>query len=278
MANITVTIGDQVFGDGRFAVIGGPCVIEDEGIALEVGFAAKEITDKLGLPYVYKSSYLKDNRSSNETYQGPGAAKGLEILARVREEVGVPIITDVHSVQEVGPAAEVCDALQLPAYLSKQTQLTLALGETGKPINVKKAQFFTPQQIEIPISKIESTGNRNIMLTERGSVYGYGDIVFDPRNLVYLKEYGYPVLFDVTHVVRLPGKTSADPEGGLRGFIPPLARAAAAIGCDGLFLEFHPCPEKALCDAASMLKLDEVERLLKQIKDIHEMVSEAGDK
>jgi len=278
MAGTIVRIGDQVFGDGRFAVIGGPCVIEDEGIALEVGFAAKEITEKLGIPYVYKSSYLKDNRSSYETYQGPGLNKGLDILARVREEVKVPILTDVHSAQEVGPAAEVCDALQMPAYLSKQTQLAIALGETGKPINVKKAQFFTPKQAEVPISKIESTGNKQILLTERGSVYGYGDIVFDPRNLVYLRDYGYPVLFDVTHVVRLPGKTSIDPLGGLRGFIPPLARAAAAIGCDGLFLEFHPHPDKALCDAASMLELDRVEWLLKQVKDIHDMVSEVGDK
>ena len=226
MADTKVKIGDQVFGDGRFGVIGGPCVIEDEKLALDVGFAAKEITEKLGIPFVYKSSYLKDNRSSK----------------------------------------------------AKQTQLALALGETGKPINVKKAQFFTPQQTEVPISKIESTGNKQILLTERGSVYGYGDIVFDPRNLVYLKDYGYPVLFDVTHVVRLPGKTSIDTEGGLRGFIPPLARAAAAIGCDGLFLEFHPCPQKALCDAASMLEMDRVEWLLKQVKDIHDLVSEVGDK
>ncbi|MCP4228741.1 MAG: 3-deoxy-8-phosphooctulonate synthase [bacterium] len=273
-----IEIGGQPFGDGRLGVIGGPCVIEDERLALEVGFAAKEITEKLGIPYVYKSSYLKDNRTSHTTYQGPGVVEGLEILARVREEVGVPVLTDIHTLQEVEPAAEVCDALQLPAYLSKQTQLALALGRTGKPINVKKAQFFTPEQTKVPISKIESTGNSRIILTERGSVYGYGDIVFDPRNLVYLKEFGYPVMFDVTHVVRLPGKTSVDLGGGLRGFIPPLARAAAAIGCDGLFLEFHPRPNDALCDASSMLELDNVEWLLRQVKEIHEMVSAIGEK
>jgi 2-dehydro-3-deoxyphosphooctonate aldolase (KDO 8-P synthase) len=269
-----VNVKDQVLGDGRFGVIGGPCVIEDVSLAVEMAYLGRETCAALGLPYVYKSSYAKDNRTRHDTYQGPGIEKGLEVLARVREEAKVPVLSDVHSPGEVGPAADVLDALQLPAYLSKQTSLTIALGETGKPVNIKKGQFLTPEQIGIPIKKVESTGNRKIILTERGTAFGYGDLVFDPRSLLCIREFGYPVFFDVTHVVRIPGLTSDEPSGGLRGYIFPLARAAAALGCDGLFVEFHPNPEKGLCDAASMLPADRLRTLLEQCVEIHERTRE----
>ncbi|NIT36620.1 MAG: 3-deoxy-8-phosphooctulonate synthase [candidate division Zixibacteria bacterium] len=269
----TVKIGDVTVGGGAFALIGGPCVVETEELALETARHAAGICRELGIPYIYKSSYLKDNRSSHETYQGPGLEKGLAVLARVREEVGVPVLSDVHTPAEAAAAGEVLDCLQLPAYLSKQTQLTLALAAQGKPINVKKAQFFKPEQVAIPLKKIESTGNRHILITERGTAFGYGDIVFDPRSLVALRGFGYPVFFDVTHVVRIPGAMSEDPAGGLRDFIFPLARAACGAGVDGLFLEFHPEPERALCDAASMLPMDRLRELLTQCLEIHGFVT-----
>ncbi len=269
----TVKIGDVTVGGGAFALIGGPCVVETEELALETARHAAGICRELGIPYIYKSSYLKDNRSSHETYQGPGLEKGLAVLARVREEVGVPVLSDVHTPAEAAAAGEVLDCLQLPAYLSKQTQLTLALAAQGKPINVKKAQFFKPEQVAIPLKKIESTGNRRILITERGTAFGYGDIVFDPRSLVALRGFGYPVFFDVTHVVRIPGAMSEDPAGGLRDFIFPLARAACGAGVDGLFLEFHPEPERALCDAASMLPMDRLRELLTQCLEIHGFVT-----
>lgn len=272
MASKAVKVGNVTVGGGAFALIGGPCVIETEELALETARYGAAVCAELGIPYVYKSSYLKDNRSSHETYQGPGPDKGLAILARVRDEVGIPVLSDVHTPGEVAGAAAVLDCLQLPAYLSKQTQLTLALAAAGKPINVKKAQFFKPEQVAIPLRKIESAGNDRILVTERGAVFGYGDIVFDPRSLVTLRRYGYPVFFDVTHVVRLPGTTSDDPAGGLRDFIFPLARAACGAGVDGLFLEFHPAPPQAPCDAASMLPMDRLRELLTQCLTIHEHV------
>ncbi len=272
MAAKTVKIGGATVGGDAFALIGGPCVIETEELALETARLAAGVCADLGIPYVYKSSYSKDNRSSHETYGGPGPEKGLAILSRVREKVGVPVLSDVHTPAEVAAAAEVLDCLQLPAYLSKQTQLALAIGAAGKPVNVKKAQFFKPEQIAVPLRKIESTGNRQIVITERGTVFGYGDIVFDPRSLVTLRRFGYPVFFDVTHVVRLPGTTSDDPAGGLRDFIFPLARAACGAGIDGLFLEFHPEPERALCDAASMLPIARLRELLQQCLEIHSRV------
>ncbi len=273
----TVKIGNVTVGGGAFALIGGPCVIETEELALETARHAAGICRELEIPYIYKSSYLKDNRSSHETYQGPGLEKGLAVLARVRDEVGVPVLSDVHTPAEAPAAGEVLDCLQLPAYLSKQTQLTLALAAQGKPINVKKAQFFKPEQVSIPLKKIESAGNRHIVITERGTAFGYGDIVFDPRSLVALRRFGYPVFFDVTHVIRLPGTTSDDPAGGLRDFIFPLARAACGARVDGLFLEFHPEPERALCDAASMLPMDRLRELLTQCLAIHGLVSGCGD-
>jgi 2-dehydro-3-deoxyphosphooctonate aldolase (KDO 8-P synthase) len=278
MQSKTVKVGNATVGGGAFALIGGPCVIEGEDLALETARYAAGVCAELGVPYIYKSSYLKDNRTSHETYQGPGPAEGLAILSRVREEVGVPVLSDIHTPAEVPAAAEALDCLQLPAYLSKQTQLTLALAEAGKPVNVKKAQFIKPEQVAIPVRKIESAGNHAILLTERGSVFGYGDIVFDPRSLVTMRRFGYPVFFDVTHVIRLPGTTSDDPAGGLRDYIFPLARAACGVGIDGLFVEFHPEPERALCDAASMLPMARLGELLTQCLEIHSRVKGWPDK
>jgi 2-dehydro-3-deoxyphosphooctonate aldolase (KDO 8-P synthase) len=214
---------------------------------------------------VYKSSYAKDNRSSTEFYGGPGLAKGLEILARVRDDAGVPVLSDVHSVAEVAPAARLLDVLQIPAYLSQQTSLAVACGETGKPVNVKKGQFVAPEDMEKVVRKIESTGNREIVLTERGACFGYRQLVVDMRSLPILRKTGCPVVFDATHAVRLYGRPSADPAGGEPEFVPLLARAAVAAGCDAVFLETHPNPAEALCDASSQLPLARLPRLLESL-------------
>jgi 2-dehydro-3-deoxyphosphooctonate aldolase (KDO 8-P synthase) len=257
--------GPAFGGGGPLALIAGPCVIESEPLALETAHALKGLASRLGLPFVYKSSYRKDNRSSREFYEGPGLAKGLAVLARVREEVGVPVLSDVHGVEEVGPAAEVLDVLQIPAYLSQQTSLAVACGETGLAVNVKKGQFVAPEDMEKAVRKIESTGNKRIIVTERGTTFGYRQLVVDMRALPILSRLGYPVVFDATHAVRIYGRPSADPAGGEPEFIPALARAAVAVGCDGVFLETHPDPTKALCDAASQIPLERLPKLLESL-------------
>jgi 2-dehydro-3-deoxyphosphooctonate aldolase (KDO 8-P synthase) len=257
--------GPAFGGGGPLALIAGPCVIESEALALETAHALKGLASRLGLPFLYKSSYRKDNRSSREFYEGPGLAKGLAVLARVREEVGVPVLSDVHGVEEVGPASEVLDVLQIPAYLSQQTSLAVACGETGLAVNVKKGQFVAPEDMEKAVRKIESTGNKRILVTERGTTFGYRQLVVDMRALPILSRFGYPVIFDATHAVRIYGRPSADPSGGEPEFIPALARAAVAVGCDGVFLETHPDPSKALCDAASQIPLERLPRLLESL-------------
>jgi len=257
--------GVAIGGGGPLALIAGPCVIESESLALDTARALKEIAARLGIPLVYKSSYTKDNRSSRDFYEGPGLAKGLEILARVRDEVGVPVLSDVHSAAEAGPAGEVLDVLQIPAYLSQQTSLAVACGETGRAVNVKKGQFVAPEDIEKTVRKIESTGNRSILLTERGSSFGYRHLVVDMRSLAIMARAGCPVVFDATHAVRIYGRPSADPAGGEPEFIPLLARSAVAAGCDAVFLETHPDPASALCDASSQLPLARLARLLEAL-------------
>jgi len=257
-----------------FGLISGPCVIETEKIALEVAENVKEITNKLGIPYIYKSSYLKDNRSSANAYQGPGLDEGLKMLERIKREFDIPVLSDVHCEHHVYVASDVLDVLQIPAYLSKQTSLATACGKSGKAINIKKGQFMAPEDIYIPIRKIESTGNHRIMVTERGTVFGYKDIVFDIRNLYWLKKTNYPVVCDITHIVRIPGYTSTDPKGGLSFMVKQLSRSAIAFGCDMLFLEVHPDPPSALCDAQSMLKLSELEDVLKQCIEIKNVIKD----
>jgi 2-dehydro-3-deoxyphosphooctonate aldolase (KDO 8-P synthase) len=277
----SVKVGPLEVGGDRLTVIGGPCVIEDAGLCLEAAREMKRVTGELGLNYIFKSSFQKDNRSSASSYQGPGLEEGLEILAGIRDEIGVPVLSDVHYPGQVARAARVLDVIQIPAYLSQQTDLALAVGKTGKAVNVKKGQFTAPEDMQGVVSKIRSTGNNSIILTERGSCFGYRRLVVDMRSLPIMRSLGCPVVFDVTHAIRIYGYPSSDPKGGEPEFIPHLARAAAACGIDGLFLEVHPEPCKARCDAASMLPLSAAGDLLKQVVEIdrvvRNVVRETGD-
>lgn len=271
-----VKVGDIRIGGGHpLVLIAGPCVIESESLVMETAERLTAIAARSGLPLIFKSSYTKANRSSADHFAGPGLDEGLRILQRVRA-AGVPVLSDVHAVQEVGAAAEGLDALQLPAHLSMQTPLTLALARTGKPVNVKKGQFLAPSDMQAVVSKIETAGNRRILLTERGVSFGYHDLVADMRALPIMRRLGYPVVFDATHVVRIYGRPSSDPHGGTPEFIAPLARAAVAAGCDAVFIETHPRVGEALCDAASMLPLDRLEPLLAQLIELNEIVRQHG--
>ncbi len=263
-----VTVG----GDSPLLLIAGPCVIENEETPLRVAEAVKRMADRLGIGYVFKSSYAKDNRSSVHHYYGPGLEKGLRILEKVKREVGVPVLSDVHYPDEVPAAAEVLDVLQIPAFLSMQTRLALTVGKTGKPVNIKKGQFLAPEDMAKVAAKIESTGNHNLLLTERGSFFGYHNLIVDMRSFPIMRKTGYPVIFDVTHTVRKYGIPSSDPRGGEPEFVPFLARAGVAAGVDGVFIETHPDPPSALSDAYSMWPLDRLEKLLEALVRIHELV------
>jgi len=235
---------------------------------LKTAAAIKTIADKLKIGLVFKSSYKKDNRSSAKSYQGPGVEKGMKLLARVKKEFGLPVLSDVHYPEEVAPCAEVLDIIQIPAYLCMQTGLTLAVAKTGKVVNVKKGQFLAPEDVGHIVKKIEETGNDKILLTERGSCFGYHNLVVDFKSLPIMRGLGYPVVFDVTHTIRKYGKPSADPAGGSPEFIEPLARAGVACGCDAIFIETHPDPCRAQCDAASMLPLERLEKLLRSLIEL----------
>jgi 2-dehydro-3-deoxyphosphooctonate aldolase (KDO 8-P synthase) len=264
----------KIGGNNPIVLIAGPCVIESEEITLKTAESIKKITEKLKIPFIFKSSYAKDNRSSVEYYYGPGVEKGIKILEKVKKEFNVPVLSDVHYPDEVPIAAEVLDVIQIPAFLCMQTRLTLEIAKTGKVVNVKKGQFLAPQDIKNVVKKIESTGNTKILLTERGTFFGYHNLIVDMRSLKIMRDTGYPVIFDVTHTVRVYGIPSKDPRGGNREFIFPLARAGVSIGIDGIFIETHPEPQNALSDASSMLPLNQLESLLIQIKRIDEMVKE----
>jgi 2-dehydro-3-deoxyphosphooctonate aldolase (KDO 8-P synthase) len=256
---------------GPFFVIAGPCVIESEEMALRVAAFLRETSELLDIPIVFKSSYDKANRSSLRSYRGPGLERGLEILGKVKEETGLSILSDVHEAEEAIRAAEVLDILQIPAFLCRQTSLLLAAGRTGRPVNIKKGQFLSPWEMEQAVRKVESTGNRGIVLTERGTFFGYNNLVVDIRSIAVLKRFGYPVVFDATHSVQLPGNAGVC-SGGQREFVEPLARAALAAGAHGLFVEVHPDPESALCDGPNSLPLDQVRPLLSLLKQIHGLV------
>jgi 2-dehydro-3-deoxyphosphooctonate aldolase (KDO 8-P synthase) len=257
-------------GSHPLVLIAGPCVIESEALALRVAEEVKAISKRLGMPFIYKSSYLKDNRSSSQSYQGPGLEEGLRILQKVKENVDVPVLSDVHDAHDCEVAAEVLDVIQVPAYLSMQTGLVLAAARTGRSVNVKKGQFLHPGDVKNIIGKIEGEGNRSILLTERGSCHGYHDLVVDMRSFKIMRDLGYPVIFDPTHAIRVYGISSADPKGGNPQFVPVLSRAAVAAGIDAIFVETHPDCSKALCDAASMWPLDRLEKLLAQLKALDE--------
>jgi len=260
-----------VGGRNPLALIAGPCVIESEALCWEVAEYLSELTRALKIPFIFKSSYDKANRSSLNSFRGPGLRKGLEILGRIKEKMGIPLLTDVHRFEEVEPAAQVIDVLQIPAFLCRQTDLVLAVARTGKAVNVKKGQFLAPWDIGNIIEKIESCGNYSILLTERGTAFGYHNLVADMRALVIMREKGYPVVFDATHSLQLPGGLGSS-SGGQKEFIPALARAGAAVGIDALFLEVHPNPPEALCDGPNSLPLKELKPLLGQIIALDRLV------
>lgn len=265
-----VQVADVTFGGDALALISGPCVIESRDIMMRVAETLAELRNKLPLAgIVYKSSFTKDNRSHVDYYSGPGLDEGLKILQEVKAQFNFPLVTDIHDASQAAPAAEVVDIIQIPAYLCMQTSLVVAAGQTGKAINVKHGQFLAPDNMEKVCAKIESTGNRDIILTERGFTFGYNDLVVDPRALYAMRQTGYPVVFDATHSIRKYGIPSADPSGGARQYLDVLTRAAVGAGVDGLFIEAHPCPNDALCDAASQLDLSELESFLKPMLDIH---------
>lgn len=256
-------------GSDTLFLISGPCVIESLDIMRRTAEKLKLVSEQLQIPLIYKSSFQKDNRSSVNYYQGPGLEKGLEILAKIKAEFGFPLISDVHYPDQVKTAAEVLDIIQIPAYLCMQTTLVVAAAKTGKAINLKHGQFLAPENMTKPAAKVLSTGNTRIILTERGYTFGYNDLVVDPRSFYHLQETGYPVVFDVTHSIRKYGIPSADPSGGARQFLNILARSGVAAGVDGLFVETHPCPSEALCDAASQLQVDHLAEFLKPLLELH---------
>ncbi len=251
----------------NFLLISGPCVVESKSIAFRTCETLKKITDKLKIPFIFKSSYIKANRTSSGSFRTIGVDKALSILADLKKEFNVPVLTDIHSEIEVEIAAEVADVLQIPAFLCRQTDLLEAAGESGKIVNIKKGQFLAPDDMKYQAEKVAATGNKKIFLTERGSTFGYNNLVVDMRSLVIMRRSGYPVIFDATHSIQMPSKDKGV-SGGNPEFILPLARAAAAVGVDGFFIETHPDPKKALSDASSMMKLDRMESLLKQLKEI----------
>lgn len=266
-----VTIG----GSGPFALIAGPCVIESPEICMEIATFTKETTEKLGIPYIFKASFDKANRTSGKAFRGPGTEAGLQILADIKSKLGIPVLTDVHEACQAARVAEVVDILQIPAFLCRQTDLLQACAETGKPVNIKKGQFLAPWDMKNIVDKFTSFGNDNLLLTERGTSFGYNTLVVDMCSLPIMRSYGYPVVFDATHSIQRPGGQGTS-SGGAREFIPHLMRAASAVGVDAFFMEIHPEPEKALCDAASMFKLSDLPELLASAKEINEAARRFG--
>ena len=268
MATKKVTIGSIEIGAGKpLAVIAGPCVIESRDSAIKHADRLNEAAERVGVPFIFKSSYDKANRSSLDSFRGPGLEKGLEILAEVKKKIGVPILTDVHEKEQVTPAKDVVDVLQIPAFLCRQTDFVLAVARSQKVVNVKKGQFLAPWDIGNVVQKILSTGNEQILLSERGVSFGYNNLVSDMRSLVAMRELGYPVVFDATHSLQLPGGLGKA-SGGERKYIGPLARAGVAAGIDALFMEVHEDPDHALSDGPNSLPLDEFESLLQIVKEI----------
>lgn len=264
-----ISIGGK---ENPFFIISGPCVLEDEKTVMKTAEKIKKITTKLNIPFIFKSSYKKDNRGKITSYQGPGLEKGLKMLEKVRDNFDVPILSDVHTPEEAKIASKILDVVQIPAFLSQQTSLAIAVGENARVVNVKKGQFVSPEDIKNTVGKLEYTGCKNIILTERGTVFGYRRLVVDMRSFKIMGSLGYPVVYDVTHSIRIYGIPSKDPKGGEPQFIFPLAKAGVAAGADGLFIETHPEPARALCDAASMLPLRKLESLLYILKEIKNVV------
>ncbi len=270
-----VTVSGALFGGDRLAIIAGPCVIEDEGMLREVATELRRITSSLGLPFVFKASYAKDNRSSLRSYRGPGPEEGLAILEKIRVELGVPVLTDVHSPEQCAVAARSVDALQIPAFLCRQTSLLEAAGATGKPVNLKKAQFMAPGDIGKAVEKIRDAGGEEVLVTERGTSFGYHNLVVDMRSFPIMGATGCPVVHDATHSLQLPG--SGEQTGGQREFALPIARAAVAAGAHGIFMETHPEPERALSDSSTQLPLASAESILRSLVRVWDAVHGSDD-
>ena len=267
-----VTVGSIIIGEGHpLVLIGGPCAIEGEAFMLDVAARLRDITAKAGVPFIFKSSYDKANRTSIRSYRGPGLHEGLDILQKIKDTVGVPVLSDVHAVEEVGPVAEVLDVIQIPAFLCRQTDLVVAAARTGRPVNVKKGQFLAPWDTQNIVEKVRAVGNERVLLTERGASFGYNNLVADMRSLVIMRGFGVPVVFDATHSVQLPGGAGTA-SSGQREFVPHLARAAVGTGCDALFMEIHPDPDHAPSDGPNMLRLDDLPGLLAQVTQIDRIV------
>jgi len=264
-----ININNVSVGGKPFVFIGGPCVIEGREITLKTAEALCRITEELRIPFIFKSSYDKANRTSIESFRGLGIEEGLKILAEIKQSTGIPVLTDVHSAEEARAAAEVVDVLQVPALLSRQTDLLVACGKTGKPVNIKKGQFLSPHDMQHAIRKVESTGNNRIIVTERGTSFGYNTLVNDFRAIPIMKTFGYPVVFDATHSIQKPG-AGPGRSGGEREFVFPLAKAALAVGADGIFMEVHINPGQALCDGDNSIPLNDLPFMLKTLKKIEE--------
>jgi 2-dehydro-3-deoxyphosphooctonate aldolase (KDO 8-P synthase) len=265
-------VGETTFGDGRLTIIAGPCVIESPEHALMIARECSARARAAGLDFVYKSSFDKANRSSISSFRGLGMDEGLATLRQIKEEVGVPVLTDVHDVSQVGPVAEVADVLQIPAFLSRQTDLVLAAARSGRAVNIKKGQFLAPLDARNIVDKARAAGCQKVLLTERGVSFGYNNLVVDMRSFPIMREFGVPVVFDVTHSLQLPGGLG-HATGGQSEYIEPLARAGVACGVDAVFMEVHECPERAPSDGPNALPLDRMQALLFMLRDIHQLVN-----
>ncbi|MFZ1986601.1 MAG: 3-deoxy-8-phosphooctulonate synthase [Desulfatitalea sp.] len=267
-----VHIDNLRIGQGMpLTIIAGPCVIETPETTYAIAATLKRLTDQLALPLIFKASFDKANRTSIDAYRGPGLEKGLQILARIKAELGIPLLSDVHDIRQVERAAQVLDVLQIPAFLCRQTDFILEVARAGKVVNIKKGQFLAPWDVANIVEKIASVGNRRILLTERGAMFGYNNLVVDMRAIPIMRATGYPVVFDATHSVQLPGGAGKS-SGGQRQYAPVLARAAVAAGADAIFMEVHPDPDRALCDGPNSLPTADLEPLLAQLKAIHQIV------
>jgi len=266
IGQITIEMGKKPF------LIAGPCVLDDYETAFQIAVFLKDLSSRLDIPFIYKASYDKANRSSINAFRGPGVKQGLEWLGQIKSTLKIPIISDVHCFEEIAPASEVLDIIQIPAFLCRQTDFLVQVASTGLPVNIKKGQFLAPWDMKNVIEKLTSTNNHQIIITERGAAFGYNNLVVDFRGLAIMRDMGYPVIFDATHSVQLPGGQGTC-SGGQRQFAPVLARAAVAAGVDGIFLEVYPEPDKAKCDGPNSLRLDELETLLHQLIAIHTILS-----
>lgn len=263
-----IKVGNVIFGKDNLGIIAGPCVIENRDHSLEMSYAIKEVSEDVGIPIIFKSSFDKANRTSIKSFRGPGIDEGIRILSDVKTETGLKVLTDIHSPEQAGLVSNVVDIIQIPAFLSRQTDLLIAAAKTGKPINIKKGQFLAPWDVEHIVKKMEESGSQNILLTDRGTQFGYNNLVADMRAIPLMKQFGYPVIFDATHSAQLPGGSGGH-SSGMRDMIPTLARAAVAAGCNGVFMEVHNDVDKAKSDAATQWPLDKLALLLIELKKIY---------